>query len=107
MEKVVVTRSSNTPRTYDRRGGGGEWVLRNSKHTTDLRPLGGGGGGARNSKTPRTYDRRADLWPAGLSQKGGQIRIRLDAALDAGQGYGKPDSPAWSRTNGRPISALC
>ena len=36
MEKVVVTRSSNTPRTYDRRGG--EWVVR-------------------NSNTPRTYDR--------------------------------------------------
>ena len=37
MEKVVVTRSSNTPRTYDRREG--EWVVR-------------------NSNTPRTYDRR-------------------------------------------------
>ena len=103
MEKVVVTRSSNTPRTYDRRGG--EWVVRNSNtpRTYDRR----GVGGARNSKTPRTYDRWADLWPAGLSQKGGQIRVRLDAALDAGQGFEKPDSPAWSRTNGRPISALC
>ena len=54
---------------------------------------GGGGGGARDRNTPRTYDRRADLWPAGLSQKGGQIRVRLDAAPDAGQGFEKPDSP--------------
>ena len=35
---------------------------------------GGGGRGARNSNTPRTYDRQADLCPAGLSQKEGQIR---------------------------------
>ena len=29
-----------------------------------------------------------------VSQKGGQIRVRLDAAPDAGQGIEKPDSPA-------------
>ena len=47
---------------------------------------GGGGGGAPriygrrgvDRNTPRTYDRRADLWPAGLSQKGGQIRVRTE-----------------------------
>ena len=48
---------------------------------------GAGGGGARNSNT-------ADLRPTGLSQKRGQIRLRLDAAPDAGQGFEKPDSPA-------------
>ena len=34
----------------------------------------------------RTYDR-------GGSQKGGQIRVRLDAAPAPGQGFEKPDSP--------------
>ena len=67
-------RDSNTPRTYGRQGGGG--------------------GCARDRNTPRTYDRRANLWPAGVSQKGGQIRVRLDAAPDAGQGFKKPDSLA-------------
>ena len=52
--------------------------------TTD----GGGGGGARAIVT--------------LLGPTGQIRVRLHAAPDAGQGFEKAD-----RTNGRPISALC
>ena len=61
---------------------------------THLGPTADGGGGARDSNTPQTYDQRADLRPAGVSQKGGQIRVWLDAAPDAGQGFEKPDSPA-------------
>ena len=68
-----------------------------------------GGGVAHDRNTPRAYDRRgAGASPAGriwppvdadwsrtlVSQKGGQIRIWLDAAPDAGQGIEKPDSPA-------------
>ena len=73
-------------------GGGGSACDRNTPRTYSR--CGGGGGGARDRNTPQTYDRRADLWPAGVSQKGGQIRVRLDAAPDAGQGIEKPDNPA-------------
>ena len=59
----------NTPRTYDRRGWGG----------------GGGGCAIVIHHGPMT---------GGVVSKGGQIRVRLDAAPDAGQGFEKPDSPA-------------
>ena len=52
----------------------------NRQYTVEQIKYSGGGGGmggcARDRNTPRTYDRRADLWPAGVSQKGGQIRVR-------------------------------
>ena len=75
----------NTPRTYDRRGlGGGGVCHRNTPRTYDRR--GGGGGGA-------IVIHHGPMTGGGVS-KGGQIRIRLDAAPDAGQGFEKPDSPA-------------
>ena len=56
----------NTPRTYDRRGWGGGGCAIVIHHG----PMTGGG-----------------------VSKGGQIRVRLDAAPDAVQGFDKPDSP--------------
>ena len=47
----------NTPRTYDRRAGGGG-SHRNTPQTYDRR---GGGGGVCHRNTPRTYDRRGCL----------------------------------------------
>ena len=45
----------------------------------------GGGGGVGTHCGPMT---------GGGVSKGGHIRVRLDAAPDAGQGFEKPDSPA-------------
>ena len=71
-------------------GGGGGMCHRNTSRTYDRR----GWGGVCHRNTPRTYDRRG--WGAivthhgpmtgGVVSKGGQIRVRRDAAPDAGQG---------------------
>ena len=65
MEKVVVTRSSNTPRTYDRRGGGVRAIV---KHRG---PMTGG----------RTCDRRGCLKKEDKYASGLMLRWTPDRAL--------------------------
>ena len=99
-------RNSNTPRTYDRRGGVRAIVTHRGPTTG-----GGGGGGVRNSNTPRTYDRRGGVCAivthrGPMTGGGGDARnsntprtydrrgcLKKDKyASGAGQGFEKPDT---------------
>ena len=83
MEKVVVTRSSNTPRTYDRRGGSGLCAI-----VTHHGPTTAGGWGVRaivKHRGPmtggRTCDRRGCLKKEDKYASGLMLRWTPDRAL--------------------------